>query len=169
MIVLALVLIAVLTIAYNLLGWFGVGLVLAILGIVAWRIHVKGEREASEYRDQRARQAEAGVQLNRGSNPKSTRRRRRGTRRFGREYSHWSTVAKRENYLCHICGGRVDEADFTRTSSGAFVVGPRYPTVDHVVPKSKGGTHHWKNLKLAHHQCNSHKSDRDGWQDANPG
>lgn len=40
-----------------------------------------------------------------------------------------------------------------------FIVGYDYPSIDHVIPISKGGTHTWDNVRLAHHHCNSIKKD----------
>ena len=36
---------------------------------------------------------------------------------------------------------------------------PNAPTVDHILPLAKGGTHTWDNVQLAHWSCNSDKSD----------
>lgn len=68
---------------------------------------------------------------------------------------------KRDKGRCHICGGKCDSQDF-RMIGGNFVVGPDYPTVDHVMPLSKGGLHSWSNVKLAHFACNTQKSDKTG-------
>lgn len=35
-----------------------------------------------------------------------------------------------------------------------------YPNVEHVIPISKGGTHTWDNVKLAHRKCNWEKGDK---------
>lgn len=74
-------------------------------------------------------------------------------------------LVKRDGNRCHICGGECDRSDKAYGN-----VGPMYPTVDHVVPLSKGGTHTWGNVKLAHFQCNSEKGARleedDGGRDA---
>lgn len=32
--------------------------------------------------------------------------------------------------------------------------GPDYPTIDHVIPLSKGGSHTWDNVKVACGECN---------------
>lgn len=32
-----------------------------------------------------------------------------------------------------------------------------YPTIDHIIPLSKGGLHSWNNIQLAHLSCNSSK------------
>jgi 5-methylcytosine-specific restriction endonuclease McrA len=36
---------------------------------------------------------------------------------------------------------------------------PDAPTVDHIIPLAKGGTHTWDNVQLAHWSCNSDKRD----------
>lgn len=33
-------------------------------------------------------------------------------------------------------------------------------TLDHIIPLSKGGTHTWDNVQLAHMSCNAGKCDR---------
>jgi 5-methylcytosine-specific restriction endonuclease McrA len=35
--------------------------------------------------------------------------------------------------------------------------GPLYPSIDHIVPMSKGGDHVWNNVQVAHIICNSYK------------
>jgi 5-methylcytosine-specific restriction endonuclease McrA len=37
---------------------------------------------------------------------------------------------------------------------------PTAPTVDHIIPLARGGSHTWDNVQLAHHLCNSLKGDR---------
>lgn len=71
---------------------------------------------------------------------------------------------KRDKGVCHICGGECDFSDYThKVSKGvnAFVVGENYPSIDHVVPLSKGGTHQWDNVRLAHHYCNTRKGNKE--------
>lgn len=65
---------------------------------------------------------------------------------------------ERDKGVCHICQQQCSFEDYT-TIDGAFVVGKHYPSVDHVIPRSKGGVHSWDNIKLAHHYCNSIKND----------
>lgn len=51
--------------------------------------------------------------------------------------------------ICALCGERVP-------APGALMY-PLWgvaPTVDHIVPLSKGGRNAMKNLQLAHHECN---------------
>ena len=70
-------------------------------------------------------------------------------------------VYRRDNGVCHICGGVCDYDDFT-VREGAFVAGNNFPSIDHVVPLSKGGKHAWDNVRLAHRWCNTKKSDSVG-------
>lgn len=64
------------------------------------------------------------------------------------------SVYKRDNGICALCGGLCDFGDIRDG-----VVGPAYPTVDHIIPLSKGGPHTWDNVQLAHFFCNSVKRD----------
>lgn len=48
-------------------------------------------------------------------------------------------------YLCHLCGLEIEEGDYS---------------VDHVVPRSKGGSNSLENLRPAHQLCNSTRRDR---------
>ena len=66
---------------------------------------------------------------------------------------------ERDNGVCYLCGGECDYYDHTITLEGHYIVGPSYPSVDHVVALANGGMHSWENVKLAHHRCNSLKSD----------
>lgn len=68
---------------------------------------------------------------------------------------------RRDRGVCYMCGEECDFNDKEITNEGHFVVGPYYPSVDHVKPLAKGGKHSWNNVKLSHHLCNSFKSDND--------
>ena len=63
-------------------------------------------------------------------------------------------VVERDNGICQICGKRCDPND---KRWGSF--GPNYPTLDHIRPLSKGGTHTWDNVQCACGMCNSNKRD----------
>jgi DNA-directed RNA polymerase subunit RPC12/RpoP len=65
----------------------------------------------------------------------------------------------RDNGVCWLCGGKCDPNDYT-IIDGNFIVGRNYPSIDHVVALANGGEHSWSNVKLAHHICNSLKSDK---------
>ena len=61
-------------------------------------------------------------------------------------------VYKRDGYRCHICGGKA--------KMDAVVPHPKAPTLDHVIPLARGGTHEPLNCRLAHFMCNALKGDR---------
>ena len=71
---------------------------------------------------------------------------------------------KRDNGTCHLCNGQCDWDDYSRRD-GAFIVGPSHPSIDHLVPRSKGGVHSWDNIKLAHHYCNTIKNNNEEVED----
>ena len=50
-------------------------------------------------------------------------------------------VFARDGHLCQYCGRRAD-------------------SIDHVVPRSRGGAHVWENVVAACRRCNLHKGDR---------
>ena len=71
---------------------------------------------------------------------------------FGVEYDTSVTLdaaIRRFGATCYICGKPCDKDD---KRWGTF--GPDYPTIDHVVPLSKGGTHTWGNVRIACGECN---------------
>ena len=39
------------------------------------------------------------------------------------------------------------------------MIGANYPSIDHIIPVSRGGLHSWDNVRLAHFLCNAVKSD----------
>lgn len=61
-------------------------------------------------------------------------------------------VFEADGYRCHICN--------KMTRKGASVPHPLAPTIDHLVPLAKGGTHEPINCRTAHFLCNSLKGDR---------
>lgn len=68
-------------------------------------------------------------------------------------------VCRKFNGVCQICGHLVNYNDYTTNYDGYFITGHDYPSIDHIVPLSKGGKHSWDNVQLAHFMCNSMKSD----------
>ena len=65
----------------------------------------------------------------------------------------------RDGDVCALCGKSVDMKAYHMTDNGAFVAHGMYPSIDHIIPLSKGGTHTWDNVQLAHCLCNSIKCD----------
>ena len=65
-------------------------------------------------------------------------------------------VIKRDKGICQICGKPVDYDSRSENGKG---MGKLYPTIDHIIPLSKGGAHTWENVQLAHLMCNSLKGD----------
>lgn len=65
----------------------------------------------------------------------------------------------RDNNTCYICGSLCDKEDYYYIDN-YFVAGDLYPSIDHIKPLAKGGTHTWENIKLAHKHCNSLKGDK---------
>jgi len=63
----------------------------------------------------------------------------------------------RDNGICYLCGEKCDYDDYRITNKGYYIVGTKYPSIDHIKPLSKGGTHTWDNIQLAHISCNSRK------------
>lgn len=81
------------------------------------------------------------------------RKSRHRARRHGVAYE-WINVRKvfvRDGYRCGLCGAMTDHT--------AQVPSPRAPTLDHVVPMSKGGPHLYSNVQCACFECNWRKSD----------
>ena len=67
---------------------------------------------------------------------------------------------KRDKGICKICGGLCDYKDL-ENRGGVIIVGDSYPSIDHIKPISKGGSHTWDNVQLAHKLCNSVKADKE--------
>ena len=67
---------------------------------------------------------------------------------------------KRDNGICKICGGKCNYDDYRRDENNSFIVGNDYPSIDHIIPISKGGQHTWDNVQLAHIICNSIKNNK---------
>lgn len=61
-------------------------------------------------------------------------------------------IFERDNWRCHLCGKTVD-----RHLNGRHPLGP---TLDHVIPLSRGGEHSRANVALAHRRCNTRKGNR---------
>jgi 5-methylcytosine-specific restriction endonuclease McrA len=71
------------------------------------------------------------------------RKHQRRARMRGGDRIGLAALAKRDGWRCHICKRRVSASTWS---------------VDHLVPLSDGGSHTWQNVALAHHRCNSLRS-----------
>jgi 5-methylcytosine-specific restriction endonuclease McrA len=61
-------------------------------------------------------------------------------------------IFARDDWNCHLCGVAVDYL--------ADPISDLYPSLDHLTPQSKGGSHDLANLATAHRICNSIRRDR---------
>lgn len=66
---------------------------------------------------------------------------------------------KKHQGVCYLCKQQCEWEDKT-TIDGVIICGNKYPSIDHVIPLSKGGKHAWKNVKLACRGCNMKKGNR---------
>jgi hypothetical protein len=64
-----------------------------------------------------------------------------------REAVYVAEIVKRDRGICQLCNKRV--------ALKKCAPHPNSPTLDHIVPLSKGGTHEPINVQLAHFRCNS--------------
>lgn len=60
-------------------------------------------------------------------------------------------VYERDGWTCQLCNAEVDRT--------ARAPAPLAPTIDHIVPLARGGTHEPANVQTAHFICNSRKRD----------
>lgn len=67
-------------------------------------------------------------------------------------------LIKQDGNSCYLCNYACDIDDYTVSEEGTIICGNNYPSIDHVIPLSKGGKHEWNNVKLAHRICNIRKS-----------
>lgn len=65
------------------------------------------------------------------------------------QYINWSKVLKRDGWRCGICGQLIDSTKKCPEDGS--------PSVDHVIPLSKGGSHLYSNVQAAHFRCNWEK------------
>lgn len=70
------------------------------------------------------------------------------------------SLYKRDGGVCYICRKKCNLEDYI-VRDGTTICGDFYPSIDHVVPLSKGGSHSWDNVRLAHRLCNTIKSNCD--------
>ena len=61
-------------------------------------------------------------------------------------------LGERDQWTCWVCGGEVTPS----TPQGS----PHGASVDHVIPRSRGGSNDRSNLRLAHRRCNGQRGSR---------
>lgn len=85
-------------------------------------------------------------------NREKSRRRRAAKKGNGVEKIDLVALFERDGWVCHLCGESVDR-DLKYPDPGSA-------SHDHVIPLSRGGTHTWNNVKLAHLGCNISKGNK---------
>lgn len=84
---------------------------------------------------------------------------------------HRRRARKREAYVADVSPRKIYERDGWRcrikgcgrpVKRDAVVPHPLAPTIDHIIPLAKGGTHEPANVQCAHFKCNAIKSDQLG-------
>ena len=65
-------------------------------------------------------------------------------------------IFKKDDGVCYLCGKQCDWNDVDADGNAQG----NYPSIDHVRPLSKGGTHTWNNVRLACRSCNNAKGSR---------
>lgn len=73
-------------------------------------------------------------------------------------------LSERDGNVCWTCGQKVNWED-KKEVKGIVICGEDYPSIDHIIPLSKGGEHSWQNIKLCHRRCNT-KNYHDWQKDA---
>lgn len=65
-------------------------------------------------------------------------------------------VYERNHGICYLCGKKCDYSDYVMRN-GKRCARKNYPSIEHVIPISLGGTHTWDNVKLSCISCNAKK------------
>lgn len=64
-------------------------------------------------------------------------------------------IGDRDGWVCQICRRRVSRAAYSHAD-------PMSKTLDHIIPRSHGGSDDPSNLRIAHQRCNSRRGNRGG-------
>lgn len=119
---------------------------------------VKDSTFKSQRRGRTVKYCSAKCRTRHGNKTKNTARSRKCAVSSG-DVIPLGDLVKRDHGICQLCGGEVDLGDGYYDGDGHFHTGKMYPTIDHIIPVSKGGRHVWENVQLAHQGCNSRKRD----------
>jgi 5-methylcytosine-specific restriction endonuclease McrA len=81
-------------------------------------------------------------------------------KRFGVRYIRFakSMIYERDGYICQLCRKPVLQTVKYNAADGKIHM--RSPTIDHIIPLSKGGNHEPPNCQTACFECNSKKGNR---------
>lgn len=95
--------------------------------------------------------------INRESKVKYGRNHRSRARKAGVAYTSFRVldIYERDSWICQLCGKACKKRWTVCKSTGR--PDPRSPTLDHIVPLSKGGPHEPRNAQLACFACNTAK------------
>jgi hypothetical protein len=106
----------------------------------------------------------AGKEARRRARRKYGKNHRSRARHHGVKYVAFPirNIYERDGYRCQICNKQVFQKAMYRKSDGK--IHPLSPTIDHIVPMSRGGNHEPDNCQTACFLCNSRKSDSGGGQ-----
>jgi hypothetical protein len=80
---------------------------------------------------------------------------KRGNKYLLYEGVNYELIYQRDKGICHICGSRVHKK-FNRKDKLSG-------TMDHLIPLSRGGSHIYENVKLAHWICNIRRGAKPIW------
>ena len=72
----------------------------------------------------------------------------------GEKRLRFAQLRKRDGDVCWLCG---EPIDFSLPRPADARLDPGAPTLDHVIPRWKGGSNKVSNLKLAHFACNNRR------------
>lgn len=76
-----------------------------------------------------------------------------GSERHWISYKSRMAIYERDDWTCWLCNEPVDR--------DAHYNANRAPSLDHVIPRSKGGTHEERNLRCSHRICNGKRGASD--------
>lgn len=122
---------------------------------------------ANEYNQKRSAEAEEKYRLavseGMADYKKIRRKHKQRAIKFGCEYDptvNLKSLIARDGLTCKICGGLCNQSDH----GWSKYYGPTSPTIDHILPMAKGGSHTWDNVQIAHAVCNIKKRDTVQWE-----
>lgn len=85
--------------------------------------------------------------------------------KYDEDITLWK-LYERDCGICYLCGKKCDLTDYKKNQKGYFIAGKNYPSIEHVIPLARGGTHSWDNIMLACMDCNRKKHDKIAYFDS---